>query len=89
MAGAPAAVYLLCLATSLVCAGLLLRDWLQTRTRLLLWTALSFGCLALNNLLLVADMVVFPSLDLWILRQVPLVAALALLLYGFIWDTER
>jgi hypothetical protein len=85
----PTAVYLLCLATSVVCAGLLVRAWLRTRMRLLLWTALSFGFLALNNLMLVADMVVFPAVDLWIARQVPMAAAIGVLLYGFIWEAER
>lgn len=82
------AVYLLCLATSATCAGLLFRAWLRTRTRLLLWTALSFLLLALNNLLLVADMVLLPNVDLLSLRQFAAAAALAVLLYGFIWDVE-
>ncbi len=85
---APTAVYILCLLTSSLCAGLLLRAYLRTRARLLLWTALSFVCLALNNLLLVADMVLFPEADLWLLRQAPAVAAIAVLLYGFIWEAE-
>jgi hypothetical protein len=85
---APTAVYILCLATSSVCAGLLLRAYARSRARLLLWTALSFVCLAINNLFLVADMVIFPATDLWILRQVPAVAAIGVLLYGFIWEAE-
>jgi hypothetical protein len=85
---APAAVYVLCLLTSSVCAGLLLRAYLRSRTRLLLWTALSFVCLALNNLFLVADMVIFPEVDLWLLRPLAALAAIAILLYGFIWEAE-
>jgi hypothetical protein len=85
----PTAVYILCLATSCVCAGLLLRAYARSRARLLLWTALSFVCLAFNNLFLVADMVVFPDVDLWALRQIPSFAAIAILLYGFIWEAER
>ena len=54
----------------------------------MLWTAVSFGFLALNNLALVADMVVFPSVDLWIWRQVAAFLALGVLLYGFIWEVE-
>jgi hypothetical protein len=86
---APTAVYILCLLTSSVCAGLLLRAYGRSRTRLLLWTALSFVCLALNNLLLVADEVVFPAVDLWLPRQLASAAAIAVLLYGFIWEAER
>ena len=85
---APTAVYFLCLLTSVVCAGLLLRSYLRARSRLLLWTAVSFGFLALNNLALVADMVIFPSVDLWIWRQVAAFLALGVLLYGFIWEVE-
>lgn len=85
---APTAVYLLCLLTSVVCAGLLMRAYLRGRSRLLLWTSASFVFLALNNLALVADMVVFPSVDLWIWRQVAAFIALGVLLYGFIWEVE-
>jgi hypothetical protein len=86
---APTAVYLLCLATSVLCAGLLLRAWFRSRKRLLLWTALSFVCLALNNLFLVADVVIFPDVYLWPLRPLAALAAIAVLLYGFIWEAER
>lgn len=85
---APTAVYLLCLLTSTVCAGLLLRAYRRGRSRLLLWTAISFVFLALNNLALVADMVIFPSVDLWIWRQISVMIALGVLLYGFIWEVE-
>lgn len=85
----PIAVYLLCLATSVICAALLLRAWRRSRTKLLLWTAVSFGFLALNNLALVADMVVFPSADLWIWRQAAAATAIGVLIYGFIWEVER
>ncbi|HEY8614874.1 DUF5985 family protein [Phenylobacterium sp.] len=86
---APAAVYLLCLATSVVCAVLLFRAWRRSRSRLLLWTAASFGFLAVNNLFLVADMVVFPDVYLTPARQLSSGLALAVLLYGFVWETEQ
>lgn len=85
----PTAVYSLCLVTSLLCAGLLTRAWLKSRSKLLLWTALSFGFLALNNLFLVADMVVFAEVDLRWLRHLSGLAALGVLVYGFIWEAER
>jgi hypothetical protein len=86
---APTAVYILCLVTSTLCAGLLLRAYHRSREQLLLWAALSFVCLALNNLFLVADMVVFPDLDLWLLRPLASLAAIGVLLYGFVWEAER
>ena len=85
----PAAVYVLCLATSLLCAGLLLRAFFASRSKLLLWTALSFAFLTINNLFLVLDLVVFPEINFWPLRQAAAVAAIAVLLYGFIWEAER
>lgn len=86
---APAAVYLLCLATSVICAGLLIRAWRAGRTRLLLWTAASFLFLALNNLVLVVDLVLLPNVDLWIWRQAASALALGVLIWGFVWEAER
>jgi hypothetical protein len=84
----PAAVYFLCLAASAVCAGLLLRAWRRARTRLLLFTALSFALFAVNNLFLVADMVVYADIDFRLWRQATAAAALGVLLWGFIWETK-
>lgn len=85
----PAIVYGLCLAASALCAGLLLRAWRQSRSRLLLWTATAFVFLALNNLFLVADMVVFPTAFLWPWRQAASLVAVGILVYGFIWEAEQ
>jgi hypothetical protein len=84
----PAIVYALCLLTSVVCTVLLVRSWLASRARLLLFSALCFGLLALNNLFVVADMVILPDYDLTLPRQFSVLAALGVLLYGFIWETE-
>jgi hypothetical protein len=84
----PAAVYLLCLLTSLLCAVLLARSYLRSRTSLLLWTALCFAGLAFNNLFLFVDVVVLPDIDLLPLRHLSTLAALAVLLYGFVWEAE-
>jgi hypothetical protein len=84
-----AVVYSLCLLTSVACAALLVRSWLASRTRLLLFSAVCFALLAVNNLLVVVDMVllpVAPDLTLW--RQIAALAALGVLLYGFRWETE-
>lgn len=82
-------VYGLCLLASLACAGLLWRAWRMSRTRLLLWTAIGFALLALNNLALVADQVVFPEADLTPARQITSLCAVCVLLYGFLWEVER
>lgn len=86
---APALVYVLCLATSIVATLLLIRAFRRGANGLLAWTALCFGLLALNNALLVADRLVFPdTIDLRLWRQMTSLAAVSVLLVGFIWETE-
>jgi hypothetical protein len=81
-------VYLLCAATSILCAVLLVRSYLATRTRLLLWSALCFSGLALNNLILVIDKAT-PEIDLSLVRSLPALVGMLLLLYGLIWESRR
>ena len=81
-------VYLLCTVTSLACAVLLARGYLRSRARLLLWSALCFAGLTLNNLLLFLDRVVFPGVDLSLARGLTAVIGISFLLYGMIWDVE-
>jgi uncharacterized membrane protein len=81
-------VYLLCAATSLACAVLLLRAYKQSRVRLLFWSGWCFVGLALNNALLFVDLRIFPQTDLFLLRSLPALIGLLLLIYGLIWDTE-
>lgn len=85
----PAAVYLLCFLTSSACAWMLGRSYRRTGARLLLWSALCFLFLAANNLVLVFDLLVFPDSDLRIGRLLLALAAVATLLFGFIWDLEE
>lgn len=87
MSGAfPTAVYLLCFLTSVACAWLLGRSYRVSRVRLLLWSSICFGLLALNNLALIFDMIILPSYDLRLLRLIPALAAVTALLWGFIWE---
>ena len=80
-------VYLLCFVTSLACAWMLGRSFLKNGTRLLLWSAICFGFLALNNLALVLDMVVWPvSVDLRLLRVSLELVAVVSLIWGFVWE---
>lgn len=84
----PAIVYLLCAATSICCLLLLTRSYLRSRNRLLLWSALAFVGFALNNLLVFVDLILLPSsVDLLPLRNFTSFGALAVLLYGFVWET--
>lgn len=81
-------VYLLCFLTSAACAWLLGRSYLKTRTGLLFWSSLCFVLLAANNLILVVDLLVIPSADLRLGRLGFALAAVAVLLFGFIWEDE-
>lgn len=84
-----AIVYTLCLLTSVFCALLLVRSYAATRTRLLLWSALCFSLLALNNLLVVVDLLILPTaVDLLPFRHLAALAAVSVLLFGFIWEID-
>jgi hypothetical protein len=85
----PALVYALCFLTSSACALLLARSYNRTGARLLLWSALCFLFLALNNLVVIIDLLVLPGLDLRVTRLALSLAAVAVLLFGFIWDLEE
>jgi hypothetical protein len=81
-------VYALCALTSLACAVLLLRGYLRSRARLLLWSGLCFAGLAANNVLLLIDKRVVPTMDLSLWRSLPALAGVAVLLYGLVWETR-
>lgn len=81
-------VYALCALTSVACAVLLLRGYASSRARLLLWSGLCFAGLALNNILLLIDKRVVPTVDLSLWRSVPALVGVALLLYGLVWETR-
>jgi hypothetical protein len=82
------AVYVLCALTSLFCAGLLIRSYRARRSRLLLWSSACFIGLALNNALLVIDLMVVPQIDLSLLRTAVAAVAMFLLLVGLIWESR-
>ncbi|HEY2386482.1 MAG TPA: DUF5985 family protein [Candidatus Binatia bacterium] len=63
------AVYVLCTVTSLLCALLLFRGYRRSGIRLLLWSALCFAGLALNNAFVFVDLVVLPEVDLSLPRD--------------------
>lgn len=85
----PTAVYTLCFLTSVACAWLLSRSYRRTGARLLLWSSLCFVLLAVNNLLLVLDLLVLEDVDLRLWRVLVAMSAVTVLLFGFIWDLEE
>lgn len=85
----PTAVYVLCFVTSTLCAILLVRGYARSRARLLMWAAACFVLLAANNLLVVIDLVILPAdIDIRLARLGVMLAAVSVLIVGFIWDLE-
>ena len=84
----PALIYTLCFLTSSACAFLLGRSFARTGMRLLLWSALCFALLAANNLFEIIDLVLIRDIDFGLVRVGLSLAAVAVLLFGFIWDME-
>jgi hypothetical protein len=81
------AIYILCTATALASALLLLRGYRRTRVRLLLWTGIFFLLLTLENALLFVDRILIPTAaDLTFWRAPVALVAILVLLFGLIWE---
>ena len=87
--GTAETIYLLCAATSLVAAWMLLRYYVRRRTPLLLWSFIAFLGLAANNVLVFVDLVIYPAIDLSLPRALAGALGMLALVYGLIWEAER
>lgn len=74
--------------TTFVCAALLLRGYYRTDSKLLLWSGLCFLGLTVANGLVIADLVLFPRVDLFTWRTGAGAVSMALLVYGLIWESK-
>lgn len=81
-------VYAWCAATSVTCAMLLLRAYVRQPAKFLLWSSLCFMGLAANNLLLFIDLVLVPSIDLSLYRDLTATLAILVMLFGLIWHAR-
>jgi hypothetical protein len=81
-------IYGLCALTAALCAWLLLRAYKGSRYQLLFWSGLFFIIVTINNLLLIADKLIFPVVDLSVLRYTIALAAHGLLLLGLISESK-
>lgn len=81
-------VYLLCALTSLACTALLARAWRRSRSRLLMWSSLCFLLFTANNVVLYADRVIVPDVNLALVRAATGAAGVMVLLFGLIWDAR-
>ena len=82
----PSVIYALCALTALACAVLLLLGARRTGSRMLFWSGLCFGGLALSNGLIVVDKLVAP--DLGTLRLAVSLLSVSLLLYGLVFEEK-
>ncbi len=78
----------LAVLTSGACMLLLFRGYARKKVRLLMWSAICFAGLTINNIALFCDLVIFPDIDLRPLRLFSALTGMLFLLYGFIWDSE-
>ena len=81
-------IYGLCAITALFCTVMLIRAYLKTKYRLLLWGGLCFASLTINNILLVLDKIVMEQTDLSMWRSITALSGMIILLYGLIWEKE-
>jgi hypothetical protein len=88
MISVEAVMYFLCFLTSALCAYLLVVAFNREKERLLLWSSICFCLLAVNNFLLFIDIIIWPDFDLTPFRSLSSLAAVGILLYGFIWEIE-
>jgi hypothetical protein len=83
------AVYIFGLLVTLSCGVLLTRAYRNVGKRLLLWSAVCFYFLALSNLMVFLDLVVFPDVDLYRWRLITAAVGMLILLYGLIWEGDK
>lgn len=81
-------IFALCAIASIFVAFMLARAYFKRPSRILLWSAICFGGLALNNLILFYDLVLLPEeISYGVARNIVLSGSVGVLLYGLIWDT--
>lgn len=81
-------IYVSSTLVSVACAWLLARSYLRNRARILLWVAVSFGFLALNNVFVCVDLILLPEMELWgaVVRNCLLAVAGSVLAAGLAWE---
>lgn len=84
----PGLVYLLCAATSFLCAALLFRGFAGSGVRLLLFSGICFLGFTVDNIVLYLDVIVIPEIDISLVRRTPGLVALIVLLFGMVWESK-
>lgn len=81
-------IYSLCTLTAVLCAWLLLHAHRKNGNRLLFWSGLFFVIVAGNNMFLMVDKLVFPSVDLTVFRYAVALVAHGIFLFGLIFESD-
>jgi hypothetical protein len=81
-------VYAMCGLTCLLCAVLLFRAYLSSRSKVLFWSGFCFTGLLISNIVLMLDKLIYTDVDLLPVRLWITLAALVLLLYGLLYENE-
>ena len=84
----PFIAHILGALTAGLCAVLLLRAYGNVRARLLLWSGICFAGFTVAQTLLVFDLMMFPQYTLYTVRLMIAAAALLVLLYGLIFESD-
>jgi hypothetical protein len=77
-------LYAVAILTSLLCTILLWRGYRRRGFRLLLWSAVCFAGLTVNNLILFVDLIVFPDIDLRPWRLAASLVGILAMLWAFL-----
>jgi hypothetical protein len=72
-----------------LCAILLLRAYASVHKRLLLWAGVCFAVLSASNGIVVLDLFVVKNVDLYTWRLGAAAAAMLLLVYGLIFESDQ
>jgi len=82
-------IYILCALTALACTLLLARGYRRSHAHILLWSAICFALLTLNNIMLYIDLVLTgPGVDMLPLRDITSLASILVLVIGLILDGD-
>lgn len=81
-------VNLLGAVTALVCAALLYRGYRHTGVRLLLWSAVCFLALSLENNIVFIDRFIYPEISLVLVRQSIAALGIACLIFSLVWEIK-
>ena len=81
-------IYILCVITAACCAWLLFRAFRRFGARLLWWSGMCFALQVVSNAFILVDFWVFPSVDLFVVRNAAALLGVIAMLYGLIWDAR-